>query len=157
MNYGWECPRCQKIHSPFVNSCDCEPPVTVVTSWPVMPYTTYERCLRCGQMHPQGMPCPQSEPYCRDSGSPPPEPMFNTSGGSADGKLDSVSNLPQKIKAGKVYKVGDYFLHNNAIWRFNKMEKGELYANPILDLDHKYEQSLSQLRAFYIYTPPKED
>jgi len=24
---GWECPRCHKIHSPFVRECDCIPPV----------------------------------------------------------------------------------------------------------------------------------
>jgi phage FluMu protein Com len=23
---GWECPRCHKIHAPFIISCDCPPP-----------------------------------------------------------------------------------------------------------------------------------
>jgi hypothetical protein len=22
---GWECPRCHKIHSPFVTDCECKP------------------------------------------------------------------------------------------------------------------------------------
>jgi hypothetical protein len=22
---GWECPRCHKIHSPWVDGCDCKP------------------------------------------------------------------------------------------------------------------------------------
>lgn len=22
---GWECPRCQKIHAPHVDECDCKP------------------------------------------------------------------------------------------------------------------------------------
>jgi hypothetical protein len=25
---GWECPRCRKIHSPFVSECNC-PPLTI--------------------------------------------------------------------------------------------------------------------------------
>ncbi len=24
---GWECPRCHKIHSPFVSTCDCLPAI----------------------------------------------------------------------------------------------------------------------------------
>lgn len=28
---GWECPRCHKIHSPFVYTCDCLPSVTTHT------------------------------------------------------------------------------------------------------------------------------
>ena len=24
---GWECPRCRTIHGPFVQKCDCPPPV----------------------------------------------------------------------------------------------------------------------------------
>lgn len=29
--YGWICPRCQKVHSPFVYECDCPPPMIVKT------------------------------------------------------------------------------------------------------------------------------
>ena len=29
--YGWICPRCQKIHSPFSLTCDCPPPYIVST------------------------------------------------------------------------------------------------------------------------------
>jgi len=28
---GWECPRCHKIHSPFIPACDC-PPQTITSS-----------------------------------------------------------------------------------------------------------------------------
>lgn len=24
---GWECPRCHKIHSPFIPACDCPPQI----------------------------------------------------------------------------------------------------------------------------------
>lgn len=25
IQYGWECPRCHKIHSPYSLTCDCQP------------------------------------------------------------------------------------------------------------------------------------
>lgn len=28
---GWECPRCHKIHSPYVQECDCAPKTYTVT------------------------------------------------------------------------------------------------------------------------------
>lgn len=28
---GWECPRCQTIHSPFVLACGCPPPTVTTT------------------------------------------------------------------------------------------------------------------------------
>src|SRR5262245_47612425 len=30
--FGWECPRCHTIHSPFKMSCDCAPPVVSKSS-----------------------------------------------------------------------------------------------------------------------------
>jgi hypothetical protein len=30
--FGWECPRCHKIHSPFISSCDCVPPIINATT-----------------------------------------------------------------------------------------------------------------------------
>lgn len=30
---GWECPRCHKIHSPFITTCDCPPNVVTKTSY----------------------------------------------------------------------------------------------------------------------------
>ena len=29
--FGWICPRCQKVHSPFDLTCDCPPPYIVST------------------------------------------------------------------------------------------------------------------------------
>lgn len=29
--YGWICPRCQKVHSPFSLTCDCPPPYIIST------------------------------------------------------------------------------------------------------------------------------
>ena len=26
---GWECPRCRKIHGPFVQECGCAPPMNI--------------------------------------------------------------------------------------------------------------------------------
>jgi hypothetical protein len=38
INYGWMCPRCNRVHGPFVRQCDC-PPISTVgnssTSWKV--------------------------------------------------------------------------------------------------------------------------
>lgn len=31
---GWECPRCHKINAPWMQHCDCQPPVTVSTALP---------------------------------------------------------------------------------------------------------------------------
>jgi DNA-directed RNA polymerase subunit RPC12/RpoP len=28
---GWECPRCRKVHSPFVFQCDCGPAYNITT------------------------------------------------------------------------------------------------------------------------------
>lgn len=25
---GWVCPRCEKVHAPFVTACDCDPPIS---------------------------------------------------------------------------------------------------------------------------------
>jgi len=27
-NTGWICPRCQKVHAPFVSACSCDGPVS---------------------------------------------------------------------------------------------------------------------------------
>jgi hypothetical protein len=29
--YGWICPRCGKVHAPFVRECDCPPPCITTT------------------------------------------------------------------------------------------------------------------------------
>jgi hypothetical protein len=58
MNQGWVCPRCGKVHAPFVRGCDCTPP-TVTGSTIVVsehesicicggPTTTTGRCGMCG-------------------------------------------------------------------------------------------------------------
>jgi hypothetical protein len=35
--YGWICPRCGKVHSPFSTECSCPPPIKVWTGT-----TTYQ-------------------------------------------------------------------------------------------------------------------
>ena len=52
---GWECPRCRKIHGPFVQSCDCPKPVTTTTDskteclHEVDPGITACVCRHCGE------------------------------------------------------------------------------------------------------------
>lgn len=29
---GWECPRCHKIHAPFISGCDCPVPYIIKTA-----------------------------------------------------------------------------------------------------------------------------
>lgn len=39
---GWECPRCHKIHGPYVQSCDCPIPFpfyTITAPHTIMPIT----------------------------------------------------------------------------------------------------------------------
>lgn len=31
VSYGWECPRCGRIHSPLTQTCDCPPKYTIKT------------------------------------------------------------------------------------------------------------------------------
>lgn len=35
MMYGWICPRCGKVHSPYSTVCDCIPPSTTSTTIPL--------------------------------------------------------------------------------------------------------------------------
>lgn len=35
MNKGWECPRCQKVHAPWVDGCDCNSGLP--TTAPILP------------------------------------------------------------------------------------------------------------------------
>ena len=38
---GWICPRCGKVHAPYVQECNCRPPVRDNTEWPyALPGTT---------------------------------------------------------------------------------------------------------------------
>jgi hypothetical protein len=38
-NTGWICPRCQKVHAPFVQSCNCDPTPDLIGK----PLPTYPR------------------------------------------------------------------------------------------------------------------
>ncbi len=34
--YGWICPRCGKVHSPYSTHCDCTPPVITGITNPLL-------------------------------------------------------------------------------------------------------------------------
>lgn len=40
INTGWICPRCQKVHAPFVQGCDCKPVGQIGTPLPRFPVET---------------------------------------------------------------------------------------------------------------------
>lgn len=54
-NFGWICPRCNKVHAPFVQSCSC---IDIKYT-----QTNKNKCFYCGVYH-GNMSCPYIHVTC---------------------------------------------------------------------------------------------
>jgi DNA-directed RNA polymerase subunit RPC12/RpoP len=62
--YGWICPRCGKVHSPYSTQCDC-PPSSIISNSVTYTYTL--NCDKCGKSYnsDEAFPKPQICPMCQ--------------------------------------------------------------------------------------------
>lgn len=76
-NYGWTCPRCMKVHSPYSTQCDCPPPTftssgLTVTFKPcnhrwirtTKNYKRIKKCSECGEVKEVEEKLPTNCPHC---------------------------------------------------------------------------------------------